>query len=120
MSAYHEIFVRTDRATEQFLSDVAAAIGVPIDPIADEINEYIDYAGQIEHAAIEIEMTHEFEEDYGIPFEQYPIDITVRDFGSDKQREEALARDIFGKLCQRGYSLLLVFNLARLLDRCGE
>jgi hypothetical protein len=77
-------------------------------------------AGQVGRAAVEIELSHEFEDDRGIPLSQYPIIITVRDYASDKGREETVARQIFGVLCGQGYSLLLVLGLQKLLDTCGQ
>jgi len=117
MSAYHEIFVHTDKGENDLLADVSAAAGTPLHPVPDEKNKDVSYAGRADHAAIEIEMSHELEEDYGIPLHRYPILITVRDFDSDKTREEELARGLFQQLCRRGgYELLLVFNASRLLD----
>jgi hypothetical protein len=117
MSAYHQIFVRGQRPEEQLVSDVAAAIGAPVAPVS---GESIAYAGQVGRAAVEIEMSHEYEDDRGIPLSQYPIIITVRDYDSDKGREETVARQIFGVLCGQGYSLLLVLGLQKLLDTCGQ
>ncbi len=119
MSAYHEIFVRTDKGENDFLADVSAAAGTSLHPVPDEKNKDVSYAGRGDHAAIEIELSHALEEDYGIPFQRYPILITLRDFDSDKTREEELARSLFQQLCRRGgYELLLVFNVSRLLDSC--
>jgi hypothetical protein len=120
MSAYHQIFARRPRPPQQLVSDVAAAIGGPLAPVGGQASEGIAYAGQAGRAAVEIEMSHEFEDDRGIPFSQYPIVITVRDYDSDKGREETVAREIFAALCGREYSLLLVLDLQQVLDTCGE
>ncbi len=117
MSAYHEIFIRTDKPIEQLIADVSAAAGAPID--RDETRQ-IPYAGSLSYAAVEIEFSHEFEQDAGMNFALYPILLTVRDFDNNKTREEELARDIFHKLCGMGYSLMLVFDLQVLLDQCGS
>ena len=120
MSAYHQIFARRQRPPQQLVSDVAAAIGASLAPVGGQAGEGIAYAGQAGRAAVEIEMSHEFEDDRGIPFSRYPIVITVRDYDSDKGREETVAREIFGALCGHGYSLLLVLDLQKLLDSCGQ
>lgn len=119
MSAYHQIFARRQRPEERLVSDVAAAIGAPLAPVGGQAGG-IAYAGQAGRAAVEIEMSHEFEDDRGIPFSTYPIVITVRDYDGDKKREETVARDLFGVLCGQGYSLLLVLDLQKLLDACGQ
>jgi hypothetical protein len=126
MSAYHEIFVRSKQAgadlsehPDALLSDLATVVGAPFAPISDDLNEYIDFAAKIETAAIEVELTHDFEDDRDMPFSQYSIFFTIRDFGSDKKREEKTARSIFEKLCALGrYSLLLVYDGQRRLDSC--
>lgn len=116
MSAYHQIFVRTDRGVEELVSDVGAAAEVQMHEI--EFDSPVDYGGKRSYAAVEIELSHDFEEDYGIPFQEYPYIVTFRDFDSDKDREEAFAREVFGKLAALGkYSLMLVYNLDTLLER---
>jgi hypothetical protein len=54
-----------------------------------------------------------------MPFSEYPVIVTIRDFDGDLERQESLARDIYRRLCAYGgYSLLLVFDLSSLLERC--
>jgi hypothetical protein len=116
MSAYHQIFARTARTGEEFAADVGAAAGVRMEKV--ESGGPAGYAGKRPYAAVEIELSHDFEEDYGIPFEEYPLVITFRDFDGEKAREEEFAREVFARLASSGnYSLLLVFNLSKLLER---
>lgn len=116
MSAYHQIFARTSRTEGEFVHDVADAAGVGMHKIEPE--GPVGYAGKRPYAAVEIELSHEFEEDYGIPFEEYPYLITIRDFEGNKDREEQFAREVFANLASTGhYSLLLVYNLSALLER---
>lgn len=116
MTAYHQIFVRTDRSVDQFVADVAAAAGVEMDETGS--GGPVRYGGKRPNAAVEIELSHEFEEDYGIPFEEYPYIITLRDFDGNNSREEEFAREVFANLSSAGgYSLLLVYNLSTLLER---
>lgn len=117
MSTYHQIFVRTRRSESELAADVARAVGVPVTK-AENGNNPIKYGGKRPYAAVEIELTHDFLDDYGIPFEQYPIVITFRDFDQDMSRQEAFAREVFGKLSSSGnYSMILVFDLTELLER---
>ncbi|GAB2985315.1 hypothetical protein GCM10023080_058620 [Streptomyces pseudoechinosporeus] len=114
MSQYHYIFIHPGTPREQLLADISFACGVQLTPIN---SEYIDYAANLGQAAVEVELSHEYEEDYGIPFERYESLFTIRDFGSDLARQEALAREIFGRLASLGrYSLMLVLDLQQLIE----
>lgn len=115
VSSYHQIFVRTTQSASELAADVGVAAGVQL---TEEPENPIRYAGKKPYAAIEIELSHDFADDYGIPFEKYPIVITIRDFDRDMVRQEAVAREVFSKLAASGkYSLILVYNLDTLLDR---
>lgn len=115
MSAYHQIFVRTARSASDLAADVAAVAAVQL---TEDPGGPIRYAGKRPYAAVEIELSHEFEEDYGIPFDEYQQVITFRDFDGNEAREEEFAREVFGGLAATGkYSLLLVYNLSTLLER---
>lgn len=126
MSAYHEIFVRPKQAgvnlsenPEVLLSDLASVVGVPFRPISDEVNEYIDFAAKIETAAIEVELSHDFDDERDMLFSRYPVFLTIRDFDRDETRSEETAREIFRRLCAlEKYSLLLVYDVKRKLDSC--
>lgn len=116
MSAYHQIFARTSGTEDEFVHDVAAAAGVQMHKT--ESGSPVSYGGKRPYAAVEIELSHQFEEDYGIPFGEYPLLITIRDFDNNKDREEEFAREVFSGLASTGrYSLLLVYNLSTLLER---
>ncbi|MFE9439449.1 hypothetical protein ACFYO2_10635 [Streptomyces sp. NPDC006602] len=78
--------------------------------------EFVDYAANLGHAAVEVELTHEYEEDHGMPFERYDSLLTVRDLDSNPERQEATARQIFERLSALGrYDLILVRDLQELL-----
>ena len=120
MSEYHQIFARAGTAERRFIADLAAAAGTELPPAREAVPASIAYAGEVEDAAVEVELSHDFEDDRGIPFSKYPVVVTIRAYDGDKAREQRLARDIFGKLCGHGgYSLLLVFGLQRLIDKCA-
>lgn len=115
MTAYYQIFVRTNRSVDQFVADVEAAAGVEMDEI--DSGGPVRYGGKRPYAAVEIELSHEFEEDYGIPFDEYPYIVTIRDFDGNDSRAEEFAREVFANLSLAGgYSLLLVYNLSALLE----
>ncbi|WLW52524.1 hypothetical protein [Streptomyces sp. YU58] len=89
------------------------ACGSEVGPANDE---FIDYSANLGHAAVEVELTHEYEEDRGMPFEQYDSLLAVRDFDSDLKRQEATARRIFERLAALDrYDLMLVRDLQELL-----
>ncbi|MGH3375822.1 MAG: hypothetical protein ACRDP6_13885 [Actinoallomurus sp.] len=118
MSSHHQIFVRQEDAEREFPVDVAAASGTVLNEVDDAVSEEIAYAGTTENTAVEIELSHDFEDDYGIPFSAYPMIVTIRDLDRDLERQESLARDVYGRLgALGGYSLLLVFDLSTLLER---
>lgn len=113
MSAYHEIFIHTAEPLDVLLADLATASGAELRP---RDGTPVDYSVGLEHAAVELELQHDFEEDFGIPFERYERVVTIRDFDRDKDREEALARRLYASLTSTGrYRLVLVYNLQRLL-----
>jgi hypothetical protein len=78
----------------------------------------IAYAGRTRDVAVEVELHHDFEDDFGMKFSQYPVVITLRSFDSDKAHEEAVAKDAFEKMAAIGnYALLLTFDLQRLIAK---
>ncbi|MGP3926507.1 MULTISPECIES: hypothetical protein [unclassified Streptomyces] len=114
MSEYHYVFIHPGHPREQLVADISSACGVNLKPVD---SEFIDYAVNLGHAAVEVEFSHEYEEAYGIHFERYDSLFTVRDFDSDMARQEDLARHIFRNLASLGrYSLILVLDLQQLLD----
>ncbi|MEU6777184.1 hypothetical protein [Streptomyces sp. NPDC046759] len=72
------------------------------------------------NAAVEVEFTHEYEEDHGMWFERYDSLFTVRDFDSNLERQEVTARRIFENLAALDrYELLLVRDLQEPLASSG-
>ena len=117
MSAYHDIFIVPVQSVESLIKDVAEACGATLKPSQGEV---VDYSASVERAAVEVELGHDYVADCGIAFEKYDSVITVRDFDSDKEREGELAGKIFRYLADAGkYSLVLVFDLQRLIDSAG-
>ncbi|NUP18988.1 MAG: hypothetical protein HOZ81_23435 [Streptomyces sp.] len=113
MSEYHYIFIRPGFPREQLVQDIAAACGAEMRPMDAE---FVDFAGNLGHAAVEVELTHEYEDDHGMPFDRYDSLFTVRDFDSNLERQETTARRIFENLSALGrYNLILVRDLQELL-----
>ncbi|WP_210585584.1 hypothetical protein [Streptomyces sp. GESEQ-35] len=118
MSEYHYVFIRPGFPRDRLLGDIAEACRGELEPVDEE---FIDYAANLGHAAAEVELTHEYEEDHGMPFERYDSLLTVRDFDSDVKRQEAIARRIFDTLAATGrYDLMLVRDLQELLASFGR
>jgi hypothetical protein len=114
MSAYHEIFLRPGRPVPSLVADISAACGAPL---READAEFIDYSATIGRAAVELELSNEYDNDFGIPFEDFDVSLTIRDFDSDKERELRTAYQIFHNLAGTGkYALLLVFDLQKLID----
>ncbi|MFI5781462.1 hypothetical protein [Nocardia sp. NPDC051570] len=117
MTAYHEIFVNTDKSEQALVHDISAAAGATLRHISS-INDAPSYRGDLGHSVIELEMAHEFEGVPEMPFEQYSALVTVRDLDADKEREKETAQGIFERLqAIGGYDLLLVFDFQRLLAK---
>ncbi|WP_181697664.1 hypothetical protein [Nocardia sp. GTS18] len=111
MSASHQIFIRANRSLSNIISDINWATGISLTGTG---NSEFPYAAKLDSAFIDIEPTHDYENEPGLPFEQYSTILEVRDIDNNQKREEALSRDIFGKLAALpGYHLMLVFNLQR-------
>ncbi len=117
MSAYHEIFVKTDKPEQTLVHDLNTAAGAEMAPIAP-LNDAPSYRADLGHTVIELETAHEFEGVPNMPFEQYPALVTIRNLDADKEREKQTAQDIFERLqAIGGYDLLLVFDFQRLLAK---
>lgn len=115
MSSYHQIFVRSQRPESELVADVAAASGAAMDEVG---GAEVAYAGKRDRTVVEIELSHDFEDDNEIPMSQYPIVVTVRDLDNNRDRQENAARAILDKLrASQKYRLLLVFDLSVLLGR---
>lgn len=117
MSKYHYVFVHPGHPGhphDQLISDISWACGVPLKPAEDE---FIDYAANLGHAAIEVEFSHDYEEDHGMPFESYESLFTLRDFDSNLARQGALAHELCTRLASlEKYSLLLTLDLQQFVE----
>ncbi|MFF7448773.1 MULTISPECIES: hypothetical protein [unclassified Streptomyces] len=117
MSEHHYIFIRPGFPRERLVQDISAACGVELRPVE---GEFVDYAGNLGQSAVEVEFTHEYEDDHGMLFERYDSLLVVRDFAADGERQEATARGIFERLSRFDrYDLLLVRDLQELLAESG-
>lgn len=117
MSGYHEIFVRTSNSIEKLVADLATAAHCRMRKFDTKDNP-IAYAGRTRDVAVEVELHHDFEDDFGMKFSQYLVVITLRSFDSDKAHEEAVAKEVFEKMAAIGnYALLLTFDLQRLIAK---
>ncbi|MGW6208162.1 hypothetical protein ACWF9B_31545 [Streptomyces sp. NPDC055089] len=114
MSTSHAIFINPRRPVEGLVSDIGSACGALLHATTPG---FIDYSASLGHAAVELELSHDYEEDHGIRFEDYDSLITVRDFDSNIQRQEQTATEIFRRLAHLGkYSLVLVRDFQEMLD----
>lgn len=114
MTAYHELFFRTNKGEEQIVRDVSLATGVHLRALNPPV-ENIVYGGKADGSIIEIEFTHD---DRDLDFTSFPGFITIGSLANDKAAEELLARSTFEDLARDdGYHLLLVFDFQRLLAR---
>lgn len=120
MSSYYQIFLRApEMEVQQVIADIAVATECELSPV-DSAVDGIDFAGGGDTAKFQVELSHEFDDDYGIAFSRYPIVITAIDSERTAKREEALARRVFRKLAEKDeYSMILVLNLSVLIDRYG-
>ncbi|MGV9210853.1 hypothetical protein ACTFTM_03220 [Micromonospora sp. RB23] len=77
---------------------------------------YADYLGRTEDLALDFKAGHDLEDDAGIPFEDMPYALTVRDFQRGEVDEPA-AREMFAKLHRLGFRpLYLVRGLQEILE----
>lgn len=117
MSSYHEIFVRTNNSIEQLVADLATAASCQMRKFDTKDNP-IAYAGRTRDVAVEVELHHDFEDDFGMAFSQYPVVVTLRSFDKDKTHEEMVAKDVFEKMAAIGnYAMLLTFDLQTLIAK---
>ncbi|TDD65600.1 hypothetical protein [Actinomadura rubrisoli] len=116
MSSYYQIFVGKVGPEERLVADVAAAAGREVRPVGSG-DGGISYAGEVDRVAVEIELSHEFEDDMGIAFSRYPVVVTFRSYDRDRAREKAVAERVFEGLKGDGSrALVLVFGLAEAVD----
>ncbi|MFD3704802.1 hypothetical protein ACFWUP_16820 [Nocardia sp. NPDC058658] len=111
MSASHQIFIRANRSLSDIVSDINKATGSSLTSTG---KPEFPYAATLDSAFIDIEPTHDYDSEPGLPFEEYSTILTVRDIDNNQKREEALSRGIFAKLATLpGYHVMLVFDLQR-------
>ncbi|MEU3208871.1 hypothetical protein ABZ702_34385 [Streptomyces cyaneofuscatus] len=109
MTSHHSIFIHPGLPEETLTADVAAASGARLRRVA---HGPVDYGADLGDTALEIELSHDYEEDMGIPFDRYQVVVTVRDFEGHRDREQARAEHVFNRLADvRRYWLVLVFDL---------
>ncbi|MEU8627356.1 hypothetical protein [Streptomyces sp. NPDC048669] len=114
MSVSHTIFISPGRPVERLISDIGSACGTLLHVTTPG---RIDYSASLGRAAVEVELSHDYEDDHGIRFEDYDALITVRDFDSNIQRQEQIATDVFRNLAHLDtYCMVLVRDFQRLLD----
>jgi hypothetical protein len=117
MSEYHYVFLRPGSPRDRLVSDISWACAAELRPVD---SEFIDYAANLGHAAVELEFTHEYEKDHGMSFENYDSLFTVRDFDSNLARQETTARRIFDNLASLArYEMILVRDLQELIASSG-
>ncbi|MCD0484585.1 hypothetical protein LO771_19840 [Streptacidiphilus sp. ASG 303] len=114
LSGYYSIFIHPGKPVDALISDIGQAAGTILHPVE---GEFIDYAGKLERGAVEVELSHEYEEDRGILFERYDSLFTIRDFDRDRERQGGTARQIFRNLAALDrYWLVLVYDLQTLIN----
>ncbi|MEV4385475.1 hypothetical protein AB0J68_07055 [Micromonospora sp. NPDC049580] len=112
MPNYVEIYFGSTDDRERVVDKVSSTLGIPFEP-SDK--PYADYLGKTEDLAIDFKVGHELEDDAGIPFEEMPYVLTVRDFRRG-QLDEPAARKMFGELEGLGYRpMYLVRGLQEIL-----
>jgi len=117
VSEYHYVFIRPGSPRDRLVSDISWACAAELRTVD---SEFVDYAANLGHAAVEVEFTHEYEKDHGMSFDRYDSLFTVRDFDSNLERQETTARRIFENLASLGrYEMLLVRDLQELIASSG-
>ncbi|MEV3962500.1 hypothetical protein AB0M34_16630 [Nocardia sp. NPDC050193] len=117
MSSYHQIFLKGSADGPALAEALTVITGCAPrkQVLSSGVSVQSFFFG---HAVVDLEMFHEYEDDFGIPFSDYPVMITVRDLDSDKLREEATAKRLFDGLTARGnISGILVFDLQKLIGQ---
>ncbi|TLF96638.1 hypothetical protein FEK35_28220 [Nocardia cyriacigeorgica] len=113
LSAYHEIFTRPSNGERDILGDIQKIVGKNPEKSARGSSDFLFDPGL---SVLDVAMSHDYDDDYGIAFSKYPIAITVRDVKYNKQQEESSARKLFEALHKGGdYTGILVYDLRRLL-----
>lgn len=99
------------------MRDIELATGLSLTDVSSARDESM-FGGRSRQTIVELEFDHSFDNDGQIDFENYPSVLTVRDIGSDKEREKESAMAVFRSLQSIGvYRLLLVFDLQKIIGR---
>ena len=113
MTAYHQIFVRSAEPPGALLADLTVICATTFTKIDDG---QVDYASHTDTTFVDLELSHEFDADRDMPFDQYPWLITIRDRDRDQERQGQVARKVFDALAATGrYRLMLTRDLQQLL-----
>ncbi|MGC4746903.1 hypothetical protein ACLQ28_14740 [Micromonospora sp. DT201] len=113
MPNYVQIYFGSTDGQEQVAGRVSSALGIPFEP-SDK--PYADYLGKTDHLALDFKVGHELEDDAGVPFEDMPFVLTVRDFLRG-QSDEPAARKMFSELGRLGYRpMYLVRGFQEILE----
>jgi hypothetical protein len=112
MANYTEIFFGSEDDRDVVVERISSALGIPLAPSAEP---YADYQGSTDELAVDLKITHTYEDDSGIPFEDMPYVLTIRD-KLRGQLEEAAGRTMFDQLDPLGYRpMYLVRGLTKIL-----
>lgn len=115
MSSHYHIFIRTDSVESQLIADIEDAAHFELKPPRFP-DEYVSFVGETREVAVEVELSHDYDDDGDMYFSQYPVVLNLRSYVGDRVHEEAVARDICQNLFQnKAYSLLLVFDMQILI-----
>ncbi|MFI1462969.1 hypothetical protein [Nocardia carnea] len=117
MSSYHQIFIDTDMDEPTLVTSIQTITGArprtQQAPDGATLKAFI-----LDNTAVELETSHDYEDDLGIPFSKFRTVVTVRDLNSNKIREESTARWLFDQLCSADATHgLLVVDLQKVIDR---
>lgn len=116
MSSYHQIFIDTNMDESTLVTAIQTITGArprtQQAPGGATLKAFI-----LNNTAVELETSHDYEDDLGIPFSKFRTVITVRDLNSNKTREESTARWLFDQLCNATAHGLLVVDLQKVIDR---
>ncbi|MFE9422528.1 hypothetical protein ACFYNO_06145 [Kitasatospora sp. NPDC006697] len=115
MSSYHYIFIRSSTSEGQLVGDISGACGIPLRRPGGEL---VDWSAKVDRAAVELELSHDFEADHGIQLERYQSVLVIRDLDRDLERQQLLAERIFDGLAEVGrYELVLMFDIQEVIAR---
>lgn len=113
MADHLEIFFGSSDDKDTVVELISTALGAPLLPSAEP---YADYQTKAEELVLDFRIAHTLEDDSGIPFENMPYVLTIRD-KLRGQSEEAAGRRMFEQLTPLGYRpMYLVRGLTKILE----